>query len=109
MTAFARILLKYGDTGVRYDGAEAKGIRVFIQPMMTRRTEKVWSRATRLGERDTSRYLAFLPPEAEAGAGDTLSVDGRDYEFIKAERFKVNGSASHVEAVLRIKEAVHVD
>ncbi len=109
MTAFARILLKYGDTGVLYHGPEAKGVRVFIQPMMTRRTERVWNKVTRIGERDTSRYLAFLPPEAEAEAGDALSVDGRDYEFLKAERFKVNGKASHIEAVLQLKEAMHVD
>ena len=106
MTTFARILIRYGEEAVLTHGGAEESVRVFVQPMMTRRTERVWSRVTPLGDHDTSRYLAYLPPEAKAAAGDALSVGGESYEFLKAEAFKVNGSVSHVEAVLQRREAL---
>ena len=71
---------------------------------MTRRTERVWQRVSLLGDHDTSRYLAFLPPEAESDIGDEIEIRGEAYEFLKAEKFRVNGRVSHVEAVLRKRE-----
>jgi len=88
---------------VRHEGTE-ETVRVFVQPMMTRRTERVWQKVTLLGDHDTSRYLAFLPPDAKSAVGDTLEAQGETYEFLKAEAFKVNGKTSHVEAVLQKRE-----
>ena len=109
MTPFTAILARYGETASLTHGGVTSSVRAFLQPVITRRTERVWRDVTELGERDTSRYLAFLPPDAEAEPGDVLCTDGAEYEFLKAEKFRVRGAVSHIEAVLSVREALHVD
>lgn len=107
MTVFADILKRYGEASVIHSGQTETDVSVFIQPMVTNRTEQTWREMTELGECDTSRYVAFLPADAVCRVGDVLTSNGTEYEFLKAEPFRVHGKLSHIEAVLKKREDVY--
>jgi len=87
-------------------GNEKKATKVFIQPVINNTDFKYWSEMTDLGEANISRYYFFGPSDIEITDCENsyLLCNGKEYVFLKAEPFKVEGQVSHWEGVLKIRE-----
>lgn len=106
MTAFAGLIEAYGVEAALVRGGVSEPIHVFINPILTNRSDKTWRAVTPLGERNKARYYCFCPPELDLStAGEIyLIVDGKSYDFVRAEPYTVEGQVSHWEAVVKVRE-----
>ena len=107
MTVFTKLLYKYGAPVVIHSDTGENHTKALVQPVMDRKSTKKWEEITRLGERDTSRYYFFGPPDITIAKGMYVDYDGRLYDVIRAERYRVGGKASHWEAVLELREEIY--
>ena len=106
MTTFAALIDAYGVEAALVHGGISEEMRAFINPILTNRSDKTWSAVTPLGERNKARYYCFCPPQAglDAAKDAYLIVDGKSYDFVRAEPYVVEGSVSHWEAVVKVRE-----
>jgi len=110
MTTFSRIIERYGDGAVLYTAEGAvSGCKCFIQPVMPRSAEKVYSEMTALGMGDKAGYYGYFPENAEMEKCGWVICDGVAYDVMRAEKFKVNGKTSHWETVLKKREDAYCD
>ena len=108
MTTFAALIDAYGVDAVLVHGETSEQLHVFMNPILTNRSDKTWSAVTPLGARNKARYYCFCPPQADVAApGAYLIVDGKSYDFVRAEPYTVEGRVSHWEAVVKIREEAY--
>jgi len=106
MEAIFRLAEKYGETCTVYydEGSEGTKVSAFIEPIMDRRSTRVWREMTEVGEIPGMRYLYVGPPDLPLKAGSRIVSGERNYEVIWAESFKIKNAVTHWEAVLRLRE-----
>lgn len=105
MDALFRLAKDYGEPCTVYyeQGAEGSTIAAFIEPLMDRRSTRIWRDMTELGEIPAMRYLYVGPPHIALKTGSHIVSGSRSYDVIWAESFKMKGSVTHWEAVLRLR------
>jgi|GEM_PF-859235 len=106
MDALFRLAKEYGEPCTVYfdEGSEGVSVSAFIEPLMDRRSTRIWREMTELGEVPGMRYLYIGPPHVPLKAGSRVVSGSRDYEVIWAESFRMKSKETHWEAVLRLRE-----
>jgi hypothetical protein len=106
MDALFRLAKDYGELCTIYyeEGSEGASTSAFIEPLMDRRSTRIWREMTELGEIPAMRYLYVGPPDIPLKAGSQIVSGDKSYDVIWAESFKIKGSVTHWEAVLRLRE-----
>jgi len=106
MDALFRLARDYGEPCTVYynEGAAGVSAAAFIEPLMDRRSTRIWRDMTELGEIPSMRYLYIGPPEVPLKAGSRIVSESRSYDVIWAECFKMKSAVTHWEAVLRLRE-----
>lgn len=106
MNWFSSILEQYGDDVVVYTDGKEHHVKAFINPVIGERYMKKWKSMTKLGEVDQATYYYFGPPDCEILDCENSYVicNGKSYQFVRAEAYRVEGHASHWEAMLKIRE-----
>lgn len=106
MDALFRLARDYGEACTVYfeEGAEGSSAAAFIEPLMDRRSTRIWRDMTELGEIPAMRYLYVGPPDIPLKAGSHIVSGSKSYDVIWAESFKMKSSVTHWEAVLRLRE-----
>jgi hypothetical protein len=74
---------------------------------MPRTSEKMFSVMTALGEADKSGYYGYFPSDAEADDAEFVICDGVSYDVTRIEKFKIRGTVSHWEAILKKREEIY--
>lgn len=106
MSWFVSVLESYGDDAIVYTNGVEHKIKAFINPVIGERYIKKWKVMTKLGETDQSTYYYFGPPDCEIWDCENSYVicNGKEYQFVRAEAYRVEGKTSHWEAMLKIRE-----
>ena len=108
MTTFSGIVERYGDEAQIFgENGEMRVCKCFIQPVMPRTSEKMFSAMTALGEADKSGYYGYFPAHAEAADAEYVLCDGVSYDVTRIEKFKIRGCVSHWEALLKKREEIY--
>ncbi|MBQ3405394.1 MAG: hypothetical protein IJG63_08280 [Oscillospiraceae bacterium] len=102
---YGDILNRYGEEALLCTGGETKTIKVFINPIITNRSDKTWSGTLPVGEVDKSRWYCFGPPDCPVDdCENSYLLKGDDsFDFVRAEMYTVEGAPDHWEAVLRVR------
>lgn len=79
----AAVTLRHGDTGY--------AIRAFFQPVRSKSWQYLEGDYSPLGEIPRGQYVYIGPVEPAAEAGDTLTVDGKDYWLRRTELVRDSG------------------
>lgn len=106
MSWFSKILEQYGDDAVVHTNGQEFHVKAFVNPVIGERYMKKWKAMTKLGEVDQATYYYFGPPDCEIVDCENSYVvcNGRSYQFVRAEVYRVESKPSHWEAMLRLKE-----
>ncbi|HHU05007.1 MAG TPA: hypothetical protein GXZ65_00810 [Clostridiales bacterium] len=106
MDALFKLARDYGEPCTVYfeEGSEGSFASAFIEPLMDRRSTRIWREMTELGEIPGMRYIYVGPPDLPLKAGSRIVTADRDYEVIWAESYKMKNKTTHWEAVLRLRE-----
>ena len=106
MNWFTSILEQYGDNAIVYTNGKEHRIKAFVNPVIGERYMKKWKSMTGLGEVDQATYYYFGPPDCEIldCENSYLRCNGKSYQFVRAEVYRVEGKNSHWEAMLKIRE-----
>ena len=108
MTTFSRIVERYGDDAQIFEkNGEMRVSKCFIQPVMPRTSEKMFSEMTVLGEVDKSGYYGYFPDCADVCDAEYVICDGVSYDIKRTEKFKIRGKVSHWEALLKKREEIY--
>ena len=107
-TAFSEILEKYGDPVTLYFDGSSTDTTGFVQPVLSRHIKETWSTMTELGESDTSRFYGFFPGDLSMEGCLYIDCGDVEYDIIRAEPYKVMGTVSHWEALMRKREEEYV-
>jgi len=99
VTAFSGILERYGDAAQIFDGEKILEGKVFIQPIISKSTDKNYKSINPLGEKDTGKYYGFS--SVSLPKGGYIICDGVSYDVLKSEKLKIMGHISHWESILR--------
>jgi len=107
MNTLFRLARDYGEPCTVYlsEGAAGVSAAAFIEPLMDRRSTRIWSEMTELGEIPVMRYLYVGPPDVPLQAGSCIVAGNKYYNVIWAESFKMRNAVTHWEAVLKLMEA----
>ncbi len=106
MISFAAVLDRYGDDAVVYTNGENHAVKAFVNPVISERYLKKWKTMTKLGEVNNATYYYFGPPDCDIDDPENshVTIRGKTYRFIRAEKYVVEGIPSHWEAMLEVKE-----
>ena len=106
MDALFRLAKEYGEPCTVYFEEDSEGAptAAFIEPLMDRRSTRIWREMTELGEIPGMRYLYVGPPDVPLKTGSRIIAVSRYYEVVWAESFKMKNALTHWEAVLRLGE-----
>ena len=81
----SKILSAYGSKLVLVHGEESLEIRAFFQPVRSKSWQYLEGNYSPLGEIPRGQFVYIGPVEPGALAGDTLTVDGKDYWLRRTE------------------------
>ncbi len=81
----SKILNCYGSAVTLTQGETAHAIRAFFQPVRSKSWQYLEGDYSPLGEVPRGQYVYIGPVEPQAQAGDTLTVEGRDYWLRRTE------------------------
>lgn len=110
MNTFGRILNRNGTDASLSDSGGEHSVKVFLVPEKMSFGDESRILRGSMGVSDESRYLLFFSGDFTfMGCSETvLQCGGHSYEFINCELFKVNGKASHYEALVKLREEMAV-
>jgi len=102
---YGDILKRYGEDALLHSGGRVIPLKVFINPIITNRSDKTWSDTLSIGEVDKSRWYCFGPADCPVeNCEDSYLIRGGDrFDFVRAEMYRVEGVPDHWEAVLRVR------
>ena len=80
-----KILETYGIAAVLHQEDVTFAIRVFFQPVRTKSWQYLEGNYSPLGEIPRGQYVYIGPVEPAAAAGDTLTVNGKNYWLRRTE------------------------
>ena len=86
-----KILNTYGAAVTLRHGDERYAIRAFFQPVRSKSWQYLEGDYSPLGEIPRGQYVYIGPVEPAAEAGDTLTVDGKDYWLRRTELVRDSG------------------
>lgn len=86
-----KILNTYGAAVTLRHGDEPYAIRAFFQPVRSKSWQYLEGDYSPLGEIPRGQYVYIGPVEPAAEAGDTLTVDGKDYWLRRTELVRDSG------------------
>ena len=86
-----KILNTYGAAVTLRRGAESFAVRAFFQPVRSKSWQYLEGDYSPLGEIPRGQYVYIGPVEPAAEAGDTLTVDGKDYWLRRTELVRDSG------------------
>ncbi len=81
----SKILNCYGAAVTLTQGETGYNIRAFFQPVRSKSWQYLEGDYSPLGEIPRGQYVYIGPVEPKAEAGDTLTVEGRDYWLRRTE------------------------
>ena len=85
-----KILNSYGAAVMLHRGAESFAVRAFFQPVRSKSWQYLEGDYSPLGEIPRGQYVYIGPVEPAAEAGDTLTVDGKNYWLRRTELVRDN-------------------
>ncbi len=85
----------YGSDMVLIQSGQAYAIRAFLQDTRSRNEENLRRDFSLLGEQFRGRFVYIGPVEPAAKEGDTLTFQGRIFEFRRAEPVYVGNEAAY--------------
>ena len=86
-----KILNTYGAAVTLRHGGTGYAIRAFFQPVRSKSWQYLEGDYSPLGEIPRGQYVYIGPVEPAAEAGDTLTVDGKDYWLRRTELVRDSG------------------
>ena len=91
-----RILVRFGQSGILYTKNGYYDIRLVFQSVNSRFWQNMEHVHTPLGRVPRGQYLCMLPAGTKADVGDSLAVQGKEYDIRKLENMCIGETAIYI-------------